>query len=90
MTRHPAINEHYRHYFKGAETNSRIASSLGIVLMNSNCFAAALILVMSVQISIMCYVYYKSSWTFIFDMVDKEKSLRQVAEFSINLFLCVL
>ena len=40
--------------FNGAETNCRIVLNLGILLMNSNCFAIFLssILVMSVQISI--------------------------------------
>ena len=40
--------------FNGAETNYRIACKLGILLMNSNCFAIFFsnILVMSVQISI--------------------------------------
>ena len=40
--------------FNGAETNCRIAHNLGILLMNSNCFAIFFsgILVMSVQISI--------------------------------------
>ena len=44
--------------FSGAETNFRIAHNLGILLMNSNCFAFfcfffCSILVMSVQISTM-------------------------------------
>ena len=42
--------------FNGAETNCRIAHNLGIVLMNSNCFAIffffSSILVISVQLSI--------------------------------------
>ena len=42
------------HGFNGAETNCRIAHNLGILLMNSNCFAifVSSILVTSVQISI--------------------------------------
>ena len=40
--------------FDGAETNCRIAHNLGILLMNSNCFAIFFsgIIAMSVQISI--------------------------------------
>ena len=40
--------------FNGAETKYRIACKLGILLMNSNCFAIFFsnILVMSVQLSI--------------------------------------
>ena len=40
--------------FNGAETNRRIAHTLGILLMNSNCFAIFFsgIIAMSVQISI--------------------------------------
>ena len=40
--------------FNGAETNCRIAHHLGILLMNSNCFAIFFsgIIAMSVQISI--------------------------------------
>ena len=49
--------------FKGAETNCRIAHNLGILLMNSNCFAIFFqqhsTVVMSVQISIRSLFNYK-------------------------------
>ena len=45
--------------FNGAETSCRIAHNLGILLMNSNCFAFFFrnILVMSVQISICIHIF---------------------------------
>ena len=50
---HSFLSAYRKHY--GAETNCRIAYNLGILLMNSNCFAMffSSILVMSVQISIL-------------------------------------
>ena len=47
--------------FNGAETNCRIAHNLGILLMNSNCFAISFsgIIVMSVQISIYPKLFFK-------------------------------
>ena len=47
--------------FNGAETNCRIVHNLGILLMNSNCFAIIFssIQVMSVQISVVNWILFK-------------------------------
>ena len=50
--------------FNGAETNCRIAHNLGILLMNSNCFAICFsgIITMSIQISIYRVLWYFWYW----------------------------